>query len=155
MHVYTFVWLKLDWIGFLIVGLKHLDYLIDSRITPACIRSIRSDFAFCTGSRFFSRGPWAGSRRTAASFLWNNHKQEHYCASRLCNYHVHHIRNVQRCSFVLLFLRHLFLNAEAEFVVAGDVKRSAEGGSITTSWNEYSANYRTGVSGLPLTKLGP
>ena len=37
--------------------LKHLDYSIDSRITRACIRSIRldSDFAFCTGLRFFSR----------------------------------------------------------------------------------------------------
>ena len=34
-------------------GLKHLDYSIDSRITPACIRSIRldSDFTFCAGSR--------------------------------------------------------------------------------------------------------
>ena len=30
-----------------------------------------------------------------------------------------------------------------EFVVAGDVKRST-GGSITTSWNGYSATYRTG-----------
>ena len=44
MHVYTLVWLKSDWIWFLIVGLKHLDYLIGSRITPACIRSIRSDW---------------------------------------------------------------------------------------------------------------
>ena len=26
MHVYTLVWLKSDWIWFLIVGLKHLDY---------------------------------------------------------------------------------------------------------------------------------
>ena len=43
MHVYTLVWLKSDRIGFLIVELKHLDYSIDSRITPACIRSIRSD----------------------------------------------------------------------------------------------------------------
>ena len=34
-------------------GLKHLDHSIDSRITPACIRSIRldSDFTFCAGSR--------------------------------------------------------------------------------------------------------
>ena len=40
MHVYTLVWLKLDRIRFLIVGLIHLDYSIDSRITPACIRSI-------------------------------------------------------------------------------------------------------------------
>ena len=57
-HVYTLVWLKSDRIGFLIVGLKHLDYLIDSCITPACICSIRSDriSAFCAGSRFFSRG---------------------------------------------------------------------------------------------------
>ena len=58
MHVYTLVWLKSDRIGFLIVGLKHLDYSSDSCITPAYIRSIRldSDFAFCAGSRFFSRG---------------------------------------------------------------------------------------------------
>ena len=77
MHVYTLVWLKSDRSKFLIVVLKHLDCLIDSHITPACIRSIRFDqiFAFCAGSRFFP-GPWAGSRRTAASFLWNHHKQE-------------------------------------------------------------------------------
>ena len=43
MHVYTLVWLKSDRIRFLIVELKHPDYSIDSRITPACIRSIRSD----------------------------------------------------------------------------------------------------------------
>ena len=35
--------------------------------------------------------------------------------------------------------------AEAEFVVAGDVKMSAGGGSITTSWNGYSVTCRTGV----------
>ena len=40
MQVYTLVWLTSDRIGFLIVGLKHLDYSIDSRVTPACIRSI-------------------------------------------------------------------------------------------------------------------
>ena len=43
MHVYTLVWLKPDRIGFLIVELKHPDYSIDCRITPACKRSIRSD----------------------------------------------------------------------------------------------------------------
>ena len=45
-------------VGFLIVGLIHLDYSIDSCITLACIRSIRSDriFAFYAGSRFFLRG---------------------------------------------------------------------------------------------------
>ena len=43
MHVYTLVWLKSDRIGFLIVGLKHLDYSIDSRITRACIHSRRLD----------------------------------------------------------------------------------------------------------------
>ena len=43
MHVYTLVWIKSDQIGFLIVGLKHLDYSIDSCITPACIHSIRLD----------------------------------------------------------------------------------------------------------------
>ena len=46
MHVYTLVWLKSDRIKFLVVGLKHLDYSIDSRITPACIRSIRLDSDF-------------------------------------------------------------------------------------------------------------
>ena len=35
---------------------KHLDYSIDSRISRACIRSIGSDSALCTGSRFFSQG---------------------------------------------------------------------------------------------------
>ena len=39
----------------------------------------------------------------------------------------------------------IFSNAEAKFVVAGDVKRSAGGASITTSRNGYSATYRTGV----------
>ena len=43
MHVYTLVWLKSDQIGFLKVELKHLDYTIDSCITPACLRSIRLD----------------------------------------------------------------------------------------------------------------
>ena len=43
MHVYTLVWLKSDQIGFLIVELKHPDYSIDSRITPACIRSSGAD----------------------------------------------------------------------------------------------------------------
>ena len=37
MHVYTLVWLKSDQIGFLTVGLAHLDYLIDSHFTPAYI----------------------------------------------------------------------------------------------------------------------
>ena len=43
MYVYTLVWLKSDRIGFLIVRLKHLDYLIGIRITPACICSIGLD----------------------------------------------------------------------------------------------------------------
>ena len=64
----------------------------------------------------------------AASFL----KQESHCASSLCNYHVHHMRNIQRCSFVLLFIYNLS-RLPMEFVVAGDVKRSAGGGSVTTS----------------------
>ena len=57
MHVYTLVCLKSDPIGFLIVGLMHLDYSIDT-LTLACIRCIRLDriFAFCAGSSFFSRG---------------------------------------------------------------------------------------------------
>ena len=91
------VWLWSDWIGFLIAGLKHLDYSIDSCITRLFWLEI------------FILGPWAGSRRTAAvaSFLQNNHKLERHCASSLCNYHVQHIRNVQRCSFVSIFVRHL------------------------------------------------
>ena len=137
MHVYTLVWLKSDRIRFLIVGLKRLDYMIVSPVTPACIHSIRSDrigFYVLRRLESFFPGPWAGIIRTAvaASFLWNNRTQERHCASSLCNYHVHHIR-------------WSFLNAEAEFVVAGDIKRSARGGSITTSLNGYSATYRAGV----------
>ena len=62
MHVYTLVWLKSDQIGFLIVELKHPDYSIDSRITPACIHSSESDliFAFLAGATFF---PGAMSRK--------------------------------------------------------------------------------------------
>ena len=51
------------------------------------------------------------------------------CASILCNYHVHHIQNVEEFSFVLLFVR-LVSRMPHEFVVAGEVKRSA-GGSTT------------------------
>ena len=47
-------------------------------------------------------------------------------------YHVHHIRNVQRCSFVALRMPS-FSKAEAEYVAAGNIERSAGGGSITTS----------------------
>ena len=43
MHVFALVCVKSDWIGFLIVGFKHLDYSSDCRITCACIHSIRSD----------------------------------------------------------------------------------------------------------------
>ena len=104
MHVYTWVCLKSDRISH--SQLKHLDYLINGRITHACIRSIRldSDLHFAQARDFFP-GPWAGNRRTAAAlpFLLNHRKQAHHCASSLCNYHVHHIRNVQRCSFVLLY----------------------------------------------------
>ena len=41
--MYTLVWLKSDQIGFVIVELKHPDYSIDSRITPACKHSSGSD----------------------------------------------------------------------------------------------------------------
>ena len=54
MHVYTLVWLKSNQIGFLIVELKNLDYSIDSRITPACKRSIGSDPGFF---------PWAVNQK--------------------------------------------------------------------------------------------
>ena len=99
MHVNTLVWLKSDQIGFLIVELKHPDYSIDSRITPACIRSSGSDRILRSAqAQDFSPGLWAGSRRTAAaSFLRNHRKKERHCAPSLCNYHVHHIRSVQRC----------------------------------------------------------
>ena len=43
----------------------------------------------------------------AVAFLRNPRKQECNCAFSLCNCHVHHIRNVQRCSFSSLFIRHL------------------------------------------------
>ena len=45
----------------------------------------------------------------------------------------------------LLFVCHLSRKAEAELVAAGDVKRLAGGGCITTSWNGYSVNCFTGV----------
>ena len=54
------------------------------------------------------KGLWAGSRRTASSssLIWNHCKKERHCASSLCNYHVHHTRNVQivasSCSFQML-----------------------------------------------------
>ena len=127
----------------LIVKLKHPDYSIDSRITPACIRSSGSDQILCSAqAQEFSRRPWAGSRNTGAvSFLRNHHKKEHHFASSSCNYHVHHIQSVQRCILVSLFVRHLSSNAEA----AGDVKRSTRGVSITTSRYGYSATYCTRV----------
>ena len=58
MHVYTLFWLKSDWIGFLIVELKHLDYSID----PEYICSIRSDWILCSAQAqdFF---PGAVSRK--------------------------------------------------------------------------------------------
>ena len=60
-------------------------------------------FGFCVLCRLeiFFPGPWAGNRRTVAAtcFLWNHRKQERHCASSLCNYHVHFIRNIQICSF--------------------------------------------------------
>ena len=120
--------------------------LIDSRITPACIRSSGSDRILRSAqARDFFRGPWAGSRMTAAaSFLRNHREKERHRASSLCNYHEHHIWNVQRCSFVSLFTPS-FSNAEA----AGDVKRSARGVSVTTRWNDYSATYRTGYDIRP------
>ena len=124
--IYTpyIVWLKSDRMGILIVGLIHLDDSIDNRITPACIRSIGSDFCILHRLKIFFPGPWARSRRTmaAASFLQNNRKQERHCASSLCNYHVHIYEMYKdvassRSSYAIFL--------EAEFAVAGDVKRSA------------------------------
>ena len=148
MHVNTSVWLKSDRIGFLIFELKHPDYSVDSHITPARLRPIRSDQILRSTQAwdFFPQWPWAGSRRTAAaaSFLRNHCKKELHCASSVCNYHEHHIWNVQSCRFVSLFVRHLS-RMLMQFVVAGDVKRSAGGVSVNTSWNGYSATYRPGV----------
>ena len=107
MHVYTLAWLKSDRIRFLIVGLKHADYLIDSRITPACKHSDWIGFCVLRRLESFFPGPWAGSRRTVMAFLRNHCKKERHCVSGLWNYHVHHIPNVQRCSFVSLIIRHL------------------------------------------------
>ena len=92
------------------------------------------DSGFCTDSRFFSRDRELEVEGTAtvSSFLRNHRKQERLCASSLCNYHVHHICNVHRCSFISLFVHHLS-QMPMQFVVAGDVKRSAGGGSVTTS----------------------
>ena len=147
MHVYTLVWVKSDWIGFLIVGLNNLDYSTDSHITPACIRSIRLylDFAFCTGPRFFSQGREPEVNGPRGVFpLKSPQARAPLCAFSLYNYHIHHIWNVQRCSFALLFVHHLSRMLR-QFDVAGDVKRSAGGGSVTTSWNGYSTTYCTGV----------
>ena len=132
IHVYTLVWLKSDRIGFLTVELKHPDYWL---IVTLLIKDIR----FCVLCRreISFPGPWAESRRTAAtaSFLRNIRKKELHCASSLCNYHVHHIWNVQRCSFISLFVHHLSW-MPMQFVVAADVKR-------------YSATYWTGVWHAP------
>ena len=40
MHVYTLVGLKLDQIRFLIVGLRPLDYSIDSRINLRILAAV-------------------------------------------------------------------------------------------------------------------
>ena len=143
----------IQWLGWCVPAFSltkgHLDYSIDSHITCACIHSIRSDWILHS-THAQDSFPQAGSRRTAVagSFLWNHRKKECHCPSSLCDNHVHHIRNVQRCSFVLLFVGRLTWMPR-QFVVGGDVKRSAGGGSITTSWNEYSATYRTGVWHAP------
>ena len=119
------------------------------------LHQIVPDFCVLRRRKISLPGSWAGSRRTAmamvaavAAFLRNNHKQERHRASSLCNFHVHHIWNVHRWSFVSLFVRHLS-RMPRQFVVAGDVKRSAGGVSVTTSWNGHSATYRTGVWHAP------
>ena len=77
MHVFTLVWLKSDWIRFLIVGLKHPDYwLIVSLLLHVNVPSDRIGFYILCRREIFPPGPWAGSRRTAASFLPNHHKKE-------------------------------------------------------------------------------
>ena len=124
MHVYILVWLKLDRIRFLIVRLKHLDYSIGS-------------------SRFYS---W-GHEPEVEGRWWRLSPEITTCKSTI----VHLV-----CVIIMYTIYEMykdvasscscsFSNAEAEFVVAGDVQRSAGGGSITTSWNVYSAAHRTGV----------
>ena len=129
MHVYTWVWLKSDRTGFLIVGLKHLDYSIDSRITHACIHSIRldSDFAFCAGSRFFSQG-----REPEVEGWQRQCLSSEITASKSAIVHL-------VCVIIMYTIYEMYKdkalscsNAKAEFVVVGDVKRSARSGSITT-----------------------
>ena len=149
MHVYTLVWLKSDQIRFLIVELKHPHYSIDSGITPACIRSSGSDWIWHSAqARDFSPGPWVGSRRTAAlaTFLQNHCKKERHCAP-VCVIIMYTIYEVYKD--VASSRTASFLNAEA----AGDVKRSARGVSVTTSWNGYNATYRTGVWHAPANNL--
>ena len=71
--------------GFLVVGLKHLDYSIAGRNTRACICYIRSDsdFAFCAGSRFFSRG-----RESEIEGRWRQHVSSEITASKSAIVHL-------------------------------------------------------------------
>ena len=69
MDLYTLVWLKSDRIGFLIVGLKHLDSSIDTRVALLLHVYVPSDrVGFCVLCRFkiFFPGLWPGSRRAGA-----------------------------------------------------------------------------------------
>ena len=77
MHVYTLVRLKSNRIGLLTVGLRPLDYSIDSRIKRACIRSIRleTDFAFGACSRSFP-GAVSGKYKETILVLWSRSENE-------------------------------------------------------------------------------
>jgi len=80
------------------------------------------DFAFCACSRFF---PGVVNRKSKESILLllssqseRNKKRDGECAVLhhvVCNKHVHHKRNVEGRSFILLFVRHL--SRMPEFVV--------------------------------------
>ena len=84
-------------------------------------------FACCVGSRFFSRGPEPEAKRRRphlSSEITTSKSTIVHLVCVIIMYH-HHviIRNIQRCSFISLFVRHLS-QMPRQFVIAGDIKRS-------------------------------
>ena len=139
MHVYTLVWQKSDRIGFLIVGLTHLDYSINSCITPACICSIRLDpiLRSAQARDFFpGREPEVERRWRLSSKITANKSAIVHLVCVMIMYTIYEMYKdvASPCSSYAIFLK-----------CQGDVKRSAGGSSVTTSWNGYSATYRTRV----------
>ena len=147
MHAYNLVGLKSDRTGSLIVGLRPLDYLIDSRIIHARIHSIglESDFAFCACSTFYSRDfePELEAPLSVSVFPPKSPNARAPLCICLCIYHVNHTQNVQGCSFIL-YSYVIFLECRLSLILLG---RSA-GDYISTSWNGYSATYRMGYDML-------